>query len=170
MITEYQTSFFPTPENNEKKSRVDEIFDLAHKDIRYAFNKIQKVRENVVRLSTNQLEVSEPEDIETVELLSTLGNSSLIVQLENFISYTNSMLNDLKKYQQSRLEKIDEIVETIADQIQQKRQEREESEVEYLNLIAANCYSEEMRNLDKLQYELLGMKEKTKETYEQDAA
>ena len=108
MLTEYNTNFFKDPEIYNEKSRVDELCEIAHKDIRYAFNKIVKVREKVVRLSTNQLKVSEPEDIETVELISTFGNAALITELEQFLLYTNSMLNDLKKYQQSRLEKIDE--------------------------------------------------------------
>ena len=42
------------------------------------------------------------------------------------------MLEDLRKYQKSRLGKIDAIAETIADQIQQKHQEREECDDEYL--------------------------------------
>jgi len=170
MITEYQTSLFHKPENNGTKSRVDELCELAEKDIRYAFNKIQKVRDKVVRLSTNQLEVSEPEDIETVELLSTFYNGALISKLEHFMSYTNSMLKDLKKYQQSRLEKIDEITETLADQIEQKRQDREESDHEYRNLLAPVCYSEEMRKLDDLKRELLRMKDKTQNSKMRDAA
>ena len=170
MITEYNTNFFNDPEIYNEKSRVDELCKLAHKDIRYAFNKIAKVRDKVVRLSTNQLEVSEPEDIETVELISTFGNAALITELEQFVLYTNSMLNDLKKYQQSRLEKIDEIAEAIANQIEQKRQEREESDDEHLNLLAPSCYSDEMRQLDTLNCQLRHMKEKTQNTYEQDAA
>ena len=170
MITEYNTNFFNDPEIYNEKSRVDELCDLAHKDIRYAFNKIAKVRDKVVLLSTNQLEVSEPEDIETVELISTFGNAALITELEQFVLYTNSMLNDLKKYQQSRLEKIDAIAEAIANQIEQKRQEREDSDDEHLNLLAPSCYSDEMRQLDTLKCQLRHMKEKTQNTYEQDAA
>lgn len=170
MITEYNTRLFHEPENSENKSRVDELFELAEKDIRYAVNKIIKVREKVVRLSTNQLEVSEPEDVETVELLSTFYNGFLIFQLEDFVSYTNNMLNDLKKYQQNRLEKIDEIAETIADQIEQKRQEREASDDWYCNEIARNSFINEMRQLDALKHELFRMKEKTQKSYEQDAA
>jgi len=170
MITEYNTRLFRDPENPEKNNRVDELFNLADKDIRYAFNKIIKVREKVVRLSTNQIQVSTTEDIETVELLSTFGNGLLIAELEDFVSYTNSMIDDLKKYQQNRLENIDEIAETIADQIEQKRQEREESDDSYCNMIARNSFINEMRQLDTLKSELRRMKEKTQKTYEQDAA
>lgn len=162
MITEYHTSLFLGPENSEKKSRVDEIFELAHKDIRYAFNKIAKVRDKVLCLANNQFAVSEPEDIETVELLSTFGNGALIAELEYFVSYTNCMLKDLKKYQQSRLEKIDEIAEDIKDQIKQKRQEREESKDENLKLLAPSCYMTEMQKLRDLKNELLHMKKTQK--------
>ena len=170
MITEYNTRLFHEPENSENKSRVNELLELAHKDIRFAFNKIAKVREKVVRLSTNQLEVSEPEDIETIELISTFGNAALITELEHFVSYTNSMLNDLKKYQRSRLEKIDDIANAIADQIGQKLQEREESDDRYCNEIAPNSFINEMRQLDTLKYELFHMKERVQKTYEQEAA
>ena len=170
MITEYNTRLFRDPENPEKNNRVDELFNLADKDIRYAFNKIIKVREKVVRLSTNQLQVSTTEDVETVELISTFYNAALITELENIVSYTSSMLEDLRKYQKSRLGKIDAIAETIADQIQQKHQEREESEDETLNRLAPSCYINEMRQLDALKSDLRHMKEKTQKTYEQDAA
>ena len=85
MITEYNTRLFRDPENPEKNNRVDELFNLADKDIRYAFNKIIKVREKVVRLSTNQLQVSTTEDVETVELISTFYNAALITELENIL-------------------------------------------------------------------------------------
>lgn len=170
MITEYNTRLFRDPENPEKNNRVDELFNLADKDIRYAFNKIIKVREKVVRLSTNQLQVSTTEDVETVELISTFYNAALITELENIVSYTSSMLEDLRKYQKSRLGKIDAIAETIEDQIQQKHQEREECDDEYPNIFAQLHYSEEMKQLDALKRELLLMKEKTQNTPERDAA
>ena len=41
-----------------------------------------------MRLSTNQLQVSTTEDVETVELISTFYNAALITELENIVSYT----------------------------------------------------------------------------------
>ena len=161
---------FHEPENREKKSRVDELYKLATNDIRYAFNKIEKVRDKVMRLSTNQLFVSKPEDIETVELLSTFNNASLITVLDHFVSYTNDMLKDLKEYQQNRLEKIDEIAETIANQIEKKRQEREDSDDEDRNILAPGRYSTERQMLEELKCELLHMKDDTHISETRDAA
>ena len=170
MITEYNTRMFHETENHEKKSRVDELYKLATNDIRYAFNKIEKVRDKVMRLSTNQLFVSKPEDIETVELLSTFNNASLITVLDHFVSYTNDMLKDLKEYQQNRLEKIDEIAETIANQIEKKRQEREDSDDEDRNILAPGRYSTERQMLEELKCELLHMKDDTHISETRDAA
>lgn len=169
MITEYQTTLFHKPDNHDKQSQVDELFDLACKDIRYARNKLYKVQDKILSLSRNSIKENTTEETDTVELLSTMYQASILSQLHEVADRATDMIKEFQNHQKNRLAKVDDIVDTIASQIDQKRQEREGSDDWYCNFIAQSSYDDEMAKLNVIKRELISLKEKAANDRREDA-
>lgn len=169
MITEYQTNFFDDPENPKKKHQLDDLYTLANKDIRYAQNKLFKVQAEVLKMSEEAFyKEKTSQEIEALELISTMRDSGIIKELQQIASQATFLLEAFQKHQKNRLDKLDDIFEAVENQIEKKRQERATASDEYLKKIANSSYHNEMQRFEYLKNKLISMKKEVQETTEQD--